>query len=72
MQQLDINLPVNAHLEVRLFDLGGQVVSTIFEGQTQQEQISFEVNTRNLSPGLYVYEIRINDKVYHKKMLIQK
>ena len=72
VQQLDIKLPGNAHLEVRLFDLGGQVVSTIFEGQTQQEQISFEVNTRNLSPGLYVYEIRINDKVYHKKMLIQK
>jgi len=72
LQHLDITLKTKMKLSVKLFDLNGREILSIFEGEAHSENMNFQINTNNFKTGLYVYRIEIGEKMYYKKMIVQQ
>ncbi|MBX2828569.1 MAG: DUF1501 domain-containing protein [Flavobacteriaceae bacterium] len=71
---IELNMPVTAHVDIRLFDITGKEVARLknemlFEG-LHKIDVKASVNTR-LSFGQYIYRINTGGQHYSKSILIQ-
>lgn len=69
---ISFNLPAKSDIQLDVFDMLGRKVETIFTGvkTAGTHQITFDA--RNLSSGVYIYRLSVNDKILTKKMLLMK
>ncbi|MBK8926690.1 MAG: S8 family serine peptidase [Crocinitomicaceae bacterium] len=66
---LELDQPING--EIRLLDINGRVVQTIYSGNFEQGQNQFDVDVSNLPKGVYVYSIRFADGNGHFRRIIK-
>jgi hypothetical protein len=66
-------LPQAANVDLRVYDMLGQEVRSIFENQNMRAG-DYEVrfNASGLASGAYIYQIIADGKVFSKKMLLLK
>jgi glucose/arabinose dehydrogenase len=78
VNQLDSRTPIVADIknkgEVKLeiFDVSGKKIQTLFDDYLAAGKYKFYWNTKNLSGGIYIYQLTAGDKKIAKKMVLQK
>jgi hypothetical protein len=65
-------LPVVSDVTVKLFNVLGQEVATLFEGRLNAGQHELQFDAENLSAGVYIYRIQAGDDVAMKRMVLLK
>jgi len=67
---LNLNLPEESVVSIELYDATSRFVSSITNTSTYyQGQQSFYINVDNLNAGVYNLMIKVNDRVYNKKLV---
>ncbi len=61
-----------AQVNLELFDINGRSMGVLLEGRMEAADYKTEVNTANLSNGVYYYKLSVNSKSQTKKMVIMK
>ncbi len=70
--KLTINFSVQKNAEIKLFlyDITGKTVKTIFDGNLDTGNYSFQVFRDNLKAGVYFVGIQINESIASSKVII--
>ncbi len=69
---INYNIPATGRVNVKLYDMLGREVKTLFEGIQSMGSYNLEVNCKDMASGVYIYRIQYNDKILSKKMILQK
>ena len=65
-------LPQDGIVTIEVFDLLGQKIQTLLNEFKKADRYEFEFSNDNLSSGVYLYSIRVNDFIQTKKMILLK
>jgi hypothetical protein len=74
---IQFQVPKTSDVTIKIYDLLGQEIKTLFSGQVQQGTYTVEWNGLNnagthMSSGTYVYRISTKDFVQSRKMILMK
>ena len=64
--------PKSAFVNLTLYDMLGQKVKTLFEGETPAGIIAVDFNAEGLSSGVYIYKLQAGDFAASKKLILMK
>jgi Secretion system C-terminal sorting domain len=59
------------HVSIKLFDILGRVVTTVYEGPMRNETKTFEISRVNLPPGMYAVSVSTPSRSYGKSFIVQ-
>ena len=65
-------LPQDGLVSIEVFDILGQKIRTLLNEFKKADRYELEFNGDNLSSGVYLYSIRVNDFIETKKMILLK
>ena len=65
-------LPSSSYVTAKLFNLLGQEVATLYEGQLQAGEHKLLFEATNLTSGIYFYRIQAGDYLGMKRMILMK
>ncbi len=63
-------LPRAGKVEMKVYNLLGQVVATLVNGQYATGTYEVQWNARNLSSGVYFYRLTVNNNVVDTKKMV--
>ncbi len=66
------NLPVDGDVQVDIFTLDGRLIEKLFTGYQTQGMYTLKWDSSNAKAGIYIYQIRYNDKSYIGKLICSK
>ena len=69
---IPIELKKESHLVVNVFNIRGQLMETIHKGRLLKGVYNLEWNAKNMSSGLYLIQIKINNQVQYEKSILLK
>jgi len=64
------SLPVTSQVSLKLFDLVGREISTMFEGFKQAGLHTIKLNANYLPSGLYLVRLNVSDHVFTRKVML--
>jgi len=68
---IKFNLPVKSSIKLEVFNILGQMVSTLIDGSLEAGQHSVEFNPQNLSSGVYIYKLSTDQNFnFTRKMIL--
>lgn len=70
--QIQYSVPTNSFISLKVFTLLGEEVKTLVQGQKQPGTYEVTFNGEGLSNGIYMYQLRANDFVETKKLMLLK
>jgi parallel beta-helix repeat protein len=70
--KITYQLPIAAQVTLKVYDLLGREVATLVNEEKQAGKYEVEFDASNLSSGVYLYRISINDFVKTMKMVVVK
>ena len=70
--KISYSLPRTSNISLRVYDILGRDVATIFEGVQAAGNNETVFDGSNLASGIYFYRLRANDFVETKKLLLMK
>lgn len=65
-------LPQDGIVTIEVFDILGQKVKTILNEYKRADRYEVTFNSAQLASGVYIYQLRVNDFITSKKMVILK
>ncbi|MCC5913305.1 MAG: choice-of-anchor D domain-containing protein [Balneolaceae bacterium] len=65
-------LPQTSNVRLDLFNISGQLVRTIVNEQQGEGRYELEINISDLSSGVYIYRLIVDDFIDSKKMMLVK
>jgi len=63
-------LPIAAEILIQVYDLSGQVVTTLYDGYKQLGTYTIALNASALSTGLYFVRLESSDKLLTQKIML--
>jgi photosystem II stability/assembly factor-like uncharacterized protein len=69
---LKLKIPQSSHVILKIYDVLGREVTTLFEGDLDAGPYSFYWKPGNVSSGLYIYHMQAGTFVGSKKMILLK
>jgi len=72
MTNITVNLPDDQNLKVNVYNVAGQLVTTLFDGFKQKGVHNFEFNANNLPSGTYICKVQTSNNSKTIKMLLLK
>ncbi len=71
---IDFTLAENSDVELSVYNILGQKIEVIFNGNLEKGKHSFNFIAKNLASGIYFYSLNIKDinKLFTKKLLLLK
>ncbi len=69
---ISFGLPSASHVSVKVFNMLGQEVATLFEGRKDAGVHNLHLDATDLSAGVYLYRIQAEDVVSVKRMVLAK
>jgi glucose/arabinose dehydrogenase/PKD repeat protein len=69
---IEFSIPNSGKVKLQVFNLLGQMVQTIVDGNLSQGNHSATFNAENLSSGVYFYTLEFDGKVLSNKMVLMK
>jgi tetratricopeptide (TPR) repeat protein len=70
--KISYQLPVDAHVTLKVYDLLGREVATLLNDEEQSGIYEVEFDASDLSSGIYLYKITMNDFTKTMKMMVVK
>jgi len=70
--QIKYSIPVQGPISLKVYNILGQEVATLFAGVQQPGNYMFTFNGTNLASGVYLYQLKANDFVKTNKMVMLK
>ena len=67
---IEIYLPEANRVTLKIYNILGEEVSTLFSGQLFSGDYKFQWDARNYSSGIYYYQIQAGDYQETKKMVL--
>lgn len=68
--KISYSLLETSHVELTVFNSLGQSVATLFNGVQTSGNYSINFNAKNLASGVYFYRLKVNEKIFVKKMML--
>lgn len=65
-------LPQTSNVHIQLFNMSGQLVRTLVNEQQAEGRYALEVDVSDLSSGVYIYRMIVDDFADSKKMMLVK
>ncbi|HOG76491.1 MAG TPA: T9SS type A sorting domain-containing protein, partial [Candidatus Marinimicrobia bacterium] len=65
-------LPISGYLTLKVYNLLGQEVATIFEGVQSAGNYSVTFDANGLTGGIYFYQLKAGNFVENKKFILLK
>lgn len=65
-------LDIQNHVNITLFSIIGQKIKTLYDGIRNKGDHKISINSEGLSSGTYIIEIKTNDRISQKKIIIMK
>ncbi|MER3329633.1 MAG: T9SS type A sorting domain-containing protein, partial [Candidatus Kapaibacterium sp.] len=65
---LKLDLPIGEQMTIELYDLSGNALATLYQGQHSNQQ--YELNLGKKAAGTYLLSITVGDKKYSKKFVV--
>jgi len=65
-------IPKDGHVTLKIFDVLGREVATLIDGFKSQGRYNVTFNAGNLASGVYIYQLRADDFVANKKLILMK
>jgi len=69
---IQYQLPKNGFVTLKIYDILGKEVADLVNDQKTQGRYSVNFDASRLASGVYIYQLRVNDYVSSKKMLLLK
>lgn len=69
---ISFKIPKNSSVTIKVFDLLGNEIVTLVNEWKEAGRYSIEFNAENLPTGVYVYQLKVNDFVSSKKLMLLK
>ncbi|HEY6905888.1 MAG TPA: T9SS type A sorting domain-containing protein, partial [Ignavibacteriaceae bacterium] len=69
---INYQLPKTGFVTLKVYDILGKEVATLVNEQKNQGRYSVNYDASRLASGVYIYQIRVNDYVSSKKLLLLK
>ncbi len=69
---INYQLPLNGLVTLKVYDILGKEVAILVNEQKSKGRYTVKFNASNLASGVYIYQLRINEYVSSKKMLLLK
>jgi hypothetical protein len=69
---IEYQIPRDAHVRVKVYDLLGQEVATLVDSRHQAGRYRIEFNGKDLSGGIYVYRLFVEGFSETKEMMLLK
>ena len=69
---ISFELPVAAKVKLVVYNLLGQVVRTLADGNYEAGSYKKNFDGTDLSSGVYIYELKANEVVLKHKMVLMK
>lgn len=66
------SLPENGDIQVDIVTIDGRLIENLFAGYQIQGKHTLKWNSSDYQTGIYIYQIRFNDKIYHGKLICSK
>ncbi len=65
-------IPQEGFVTIKIFDVIGREVASLVNQNQKAGKYTAEFNAANLSSGLYIYQLKVNDFISTKKMMLLK
>ena len=72
MTTIRFGLPGVSHVTVKVFNMLGQEVATLFDGRKNAGTYLLKFDAADLSAGIYFYRIQAGENVQIKRMVLVK
>ena len=69
---IQYSLKMNSHVMISIYNIKGQLISTIVNETKPKGEYSFSYNTKELNSGVYFYKLQTEDMSEIKKMIVIK
>ena len=69
---MDINLNESGHVSVMVYNVLGQVVSTLVNGHMNAGYHSIEWNAENMPSGMYLVKVHAGENIQTQKLMLLK
>jgi len=63
-------LPEDGVVTIEVFDILGQKVKTLLNEFQKADRYEVTLNSAGLASGVYIYQLRVNDFITSKKMVL--
>jgi len=70
--KFEFSLKDAAHVEVLLYDINGNLVKTLFEGNATAGVNEVKINCNDLSSGLYNYVLKVDGNIFNQQINVVK
>ena len=70
--KIEYSVPVNSTISVKIYDILGNQVATLFEGSRQPGNYIVSFNGSKLSSGVYLYQMKSSNFTETKKLVLLK
>jgi hypothetical protein len=70
--RIDYSIPVSGHVSLKVFNLLGEEVATIFTGNQKAGNYVADFNAQNLTSGVYFYRLQAGNVSITKKLVFTK
>ena len=68
----DLSVPEDGFVSIQVYNVLGQLVATIYEGNLNASTHSFNWNADNVSSGMYFLEVESDKDIAIRKMMLMK
>ncbi|MCG6960344.1 lamin tail domain-containing protein, partial [bacterium BMS3Abin03] len=69
---INYSVPGKSYISLKVYNLLGQEVATLFEGMQLAGNYTVTFNAEELASGVYLYQLRANDYISTKKLILLK
>ena len=69
---IHFGLPKNGFVILKIYDILGKEVATLVNEQKAAGSYDVKFNAENLSSGIYIYQLKVNDFIANKKLILMK
>ena len=70
--KINYYIPYSSKIQLNIYDILGKEIQNLYNGQNSQGFHTIDWNADNLSSGLYIVQMKTNNKVLNKKVMLIK
>ncbi len=59
-------------VKIKVYDILGKEVALLVDEEKNEGKFNIKFNASNLSSGIYIYQLKVNDYTATKKMILLK